>query len=70
MAKRKYNTRWREPTTFSKFLAIMLFILLPLFFFWFGMQLQKAIDEVKYQGALYETQDILKLPTPTPGTTF
>ncbi|OGH08476.1 MAG: hypothetical protein A2152_04020 [Candidatus Levybacteria bacterium RBG_16_35_6] len=71
MAKRKYSSRWREPTAFSKFLALMLFILLPLFFFWFGMQLQSSIDEVKCQGAMYEIpQDILQLPTPTPGVTF
>jgi len=67
MAKRRRSTRWHEQTTFSKFLAIMLFIILPLLFFWFGMQFQGAVDEVKYQGALYVIpQDILQLPTSAP----
>jgi hypothetical protein len=66
MAKRK-ATRWNQPTTFSKFLAIMLFILLPLFFFWFGVHYQKAVDDIKYQGALYAIpQDLLQIPTTTP----
>jgi hypothetical protein len=67
MAKAKKSSRLHEPTAFSKFLAMALFVLLPLFFFWFGMHFQKAIDEVRYQGSLYEIpQDVLRAPTGIP----
>jgi hypothetical protein len=62
MAKKKKSERWTKPTVFSKFLAIMLFILLPLVFFWFGMYLQKAIDQV----SCLNNNSVEKIiPTPT-----
>jgi hypothetical protein len=63
MAKKKTGSRWTEVTVFSKFLAIVLFILLPLLFFWFGMHMQKSIDEVRFSTPVIEQGNLMPQPT-------
>jgi len=64
MAKKKSGSKWTQPTTFSKFLAMLLFILLPLFFFWFGMQLQSMVDTATFSTLVSDQQQVAG-PTPT-----
>ena len=67
MAKKRTTSAWTTPTTFSKFLAIVLFILLPLFFFWFGMRLQSVMDSATFTTLIYDQQIAAPTTTPAPG---
>lgn len=44
----KVPKSWKKVTPVSKTVAIILFIALPFFGVWFGMQYQKAIDSYNY----------------------
>lgn len=64
--KKKLPTELTTVTSFSKTMALALFIITPMIAFYLGMQYQETADYVAKQTYVIQNPPVINHPTPTP----